>query len=82
MRNLRGPFRPKHRECEECPSEDAIERGDRVLCLSCWIQEIGRSRSDGTMDIVRRERSRRERTQAAVYDPAQLSVGEFGGGRA
>lgn len=67
--------------CEDCGAANAIEQDGRTLCLTCWIEEIGRRRPTGTMDRVRRERRRRDRAMSAMADPAQMHAREFGGER-
>lgn len=68
------------RTCDRCPSENAIERDGKMLCLPCWVDEIGRRKPTGTQERVRRDRERRERYESAIWDPAQRVVDEFGGG--
>lgn len=66
-------------DCENCSGDGAIEKKGKLLCLTCWIEELGRHRSTGTMERVHEERRRRERTQSAAYAPSQRTVDEYGG---
>lgn len=67
------------RTCERCDRANPIERDGKLLCLPCWVEEIGRRKPTGTQERVRRDRERRDRFESAYFDPAQRAVAEFGG---